>query len=95
MLVRVSAEIARFFVFFFSELFCLFFHIGLFDAVFYFFYFLFFEENSDNTLTLLVVAEKCLCRVKDFSASCAALSVRMLGVHKELGGYTDRMADSK
>lgn len=68
--------------------------------MFCFFFILFinlfiFEEHSDNALMFLVVAEKCLCRMKDFSASRAALSVRMLGVHRELGGYTARTADPK
>lgn len=40
-----------------------------------------------------VVAEQGLHRVKNFSASCAALPARRLGMHQKLGGDTARTAD--
>ena len=57
---------------------------GLYDAVLWI-----FDENSgDNTPMFLVVAEQCLHRAKDFSASCAALPARRLEAHQELGRDT-------
>lgn len=42
---------------------------------------------------LLVVAEQCLYRIKDVSASHTSLPARRLGSHKKLGGDTARIAD--
>ena len=36
----------------------------------------------------LVVAEQCLYRAKDFTASCSTLPARRLGVYQELGDDT-------
>lgn len=53
-----------------------------------------FDANSgDDTLMFIVVAEQCLYRAKEFSASHIALSVRSQGVHKHLGGDRSRIAD--
>ena len=61
-------------------------HRGLYDAMFW----IVIENQCDNTPMLSVVAERYLYRVKDFSTSCAALSMRRLGKHKKLGGTTAR-----
>lgn len=56
--------------------------------------FRFFDENNgDNILMFSVVADQCLHRAKYFSASCVALPVTRLVVHKDLGGDGTRTAD--
>lgn len=48
----------------------------------------FLMKTGGNTAMFLVVAEQCLHRAKNFSAFHAALTVRRLGMHEELGGDT-------
>ena len=50
-------------------------------------------DNIEMFLLYGPIVEQCLHGAKAFSAYCTALPVGWLGVHKKLGGNTDRTGD--
>jgi len=51
------------------------------------------ENSVDNTGMFFVIAERCLDRIKAFSAPHHALAASGLGVHRKVGGGTAGTAD--